>query len=417
MRVIVQKYGGTSVGTPERIRAVAERVRRTRDRGRQVAVVVSAMGQTTDDLLRLAHQVSDQPPQRELDMLLSTGEQVSIALLAMALEALGVPAISLTGLQSGIITDDHHSGARIRSIKKERVERHLRDGRVAIVAGFQGVSNGYEITTLGRGGSDTTAAALAAALGAEACEIFTDVPGVFTADPRIVPRATKLDCISYEEMLELAGAGAQVLHPRSVEVAKNYRVPLWVLSGFEERSGTLVWEAKKLEKVVVTGATLNKGIAKVAICGVPDRPGVAARVFGALAREGINVRLIIQSVGQEKVTDISLVIGRSFLKQAVKILEGLRAGLKAREIQSDGSVAEVSIVGSGVAGTAGVASRMFRALARRRINIQLISSSEIRIACIVDAASGERALRAVHDEFQLYRLRRRLVAARPEARA
>lgn len=417
MRVIVQKFGGTSVGTPERIRAVAERVRRTLARGRQVAVVVSAMGDATDDLLHLAHQVSDQPPRRELDMLLSTGEQVSIALLAMALERLGVPAISLTGLQSGIMTDDHHSRARIRAIKKERVEAHLSQGRVAIVAGFQGVSNGYEITTLGRGGSDTTAAALAAALGAEACEIFTDVPGVFTADPRIVPRATKLDCISYEEMLELAGAGAQVLHPRSVEVAKNYRVPLWVLSSFEEGSGTLVWEAKNLEKVVITGATLHKGIAKVAICGVPDRPGVAARVFGALAREGINVRLIIQSVGQEKVTDISLVIGRSFLKQAVKILEGLRAGLKAREIQSDGSVAEVSIVGSGVASTPGVAARMFRALARRQINIQLISSSEVRIACVVDAALGERALRAVHDEFQLHRLRRRVLSSRGEARA
>ncbi|MGI8785720.1 MAG: aspartate kinase [Acidobacteriota bacterium] len=410
-RILVQKYGGTSVASAERILNVAGRIARTQQQGCQVVAVVSAMGQATDELLHLSRQVNPHPSRRELDMLLSTGEQVSIALLAMALEREGVPAVSLTGLQSGIVTDMQFSNARIQQIDTKRLRERLRRGQVAIVAGFQGVGPDLEITTLGRGGSDTTAAALAAALKAEACEIYTDVDGVYTSDPRLVPEAARLECISYGEMLELAGGGAQVLHPRCVEICRKYAIPLWVRSSFGDRPGTLVWRGKNLEQVVITGATLHRGIAKVAICGVPDRPGIAARVFDLLSKEGINVRLIIQSISHEHINDISLVVEKSYLSRAVEILELLKKKIGARELVHDSDVAELSIVGSGIASTSGVAAQMFKTLAREKINIQLISTSEVRIACIIDAARSEQALRAVHREFHLEGLRRKTLKA------
>jgi aspartate kinase len=343
-----------------------------------------------------------------MDMLLSTGEQVSIALLSMAIQGRGAKAISMTGLQSGIITDSNYSMAKIQSIKTEGILSQLRSDHVVIVAGFQGVSNGFEITTLGRGGSDTTAAALAVALKARCCEIYTDVEGVYTTDPNLVSRATKLDYISYEEMVELAGAGAQVLHPRSVEIAMKFRVPIAVRPSYSDAAGTVVLEASKLENVVITGVTGNKNIAKVAIRGIPDRPGVAAQIFSALGEKGINIRLIIQSIAANGLNDISLVVNREFVKQAVEVLEKQKSGLKARDIVHHAKLAEVSIVGSGIASTPGVAARMFKSLAKQKINIDLISSSEVRITCVIDEKRTPDAIKALHEEFKLEKLKRGL---------
>jgi aspartate kinase len=411
MNIVVQKYGGTSVGDIKKIKSVAERILKTQSLGANLVVVVSAMGHTTDRLVRLAKGVTTRPSRREMDMLLSTGEQVSTALLSMAIQERGAKAISMTGLQSGIITDSNHSMAKIRKVNTTSLLSHLQEGRVVIVAGFQGVSNGYEITTLGRGGSDTTASALAVALKAKRCEIYTDVDGVYTTDPNLVPEARKLDYISYEEMVELAGAGAQVLHPRSVEIAMKYRVPIHVRPSYSEAAGTIVMEGKRLENVVITGITGNKNIAKVAIRGIPDRPGVAAQIFSALASQGINVRLIIQSVAENGLNDISLVVSRELVKSAIEVLERQKTSLKARDIVYHDKLAEVSIVGSGIASTPGVAARMFKTLAKKNINIDLISSSEVRITCVIDERKTSEAIPALHEEFKLERLERGLAKA------
>jgi len=374
-----------------------------------MVVVVSAMGHTTDQLVDLARAITNRPSRREMDMLLSTGEQVSIALLSMAIQEQGEKAISMTGLQSGIITDSNYSMARITEIKGQRLLSQLRDGKVVIVAGFQGVSEDSEITTLGRGGSDTTAAALAVALRAKRCEIYTDVDGVYTTDPNLVPQARKLEYISYEEMMELAGAGAQVLHPRSVEIAMKHGVPIHVRPSYSDDPGTIVTEAKKLEKVVITGVTGNKNIAKVAILGIPDRPGVAARIFSALAGRGINIRLIIQSIADNGLNNISLVVSKEFVHSAVEALERQKKALKARDIVFHDHLAEVSIVGSGIASTPGVAARMFKTLAKQGANIELISTSEVRITCVIDQKKTNEAIQALHEEFKLEKLQRGLV--------
>jgi aspartate kinase len=408
MNIVVQKYGGTSVGDIEKIKRVAGRILRMETSGTRMVVVVSAMGHTTDHLVEMARAITHKPSRREMDMLLSTGEQVSIALLSMAIEEQGGKAISMTGLQSGIVTDSNYSRAKIQKIHAGRILEHLKAERVVIVAGFQGVSEGFEITTLGRGGSDTTASALAVALKANRCEIYTDVNGVFTADPNLVPAARRLDYISYEEMVELAGAGAQVLHPRSVEIAMRYGVPVHVLPSYSEETGTIVMEGKKLEQVVITGVTGNKNIAKLAIRRVPDQPGVAAQVFSALGEKGINIRLIIQSVAEEGHNDISLVVNRDMAHQALEVLEKQKKRLKAKDIVSHGGLSEVSIVGSGIASTPGVAARMFRTLAKLQINIDLISSSEVRVACIIDEKRLNEAIKALHQEFKLEKLQRGL---------
>ncbi len=374
-----------------------------------MVIVVSAMGHSTDRLVNLARAITRKPSRREMDMLLSTGEQVSIALLSMAIQERGAKAISMTGLQSGIMTDANYSMAKIQGINTGGILSQLESDHVVIVAGFQGVSNGFEITTLGRGGSDTTASALAVALDARCCEIYTDVDGVYTSDPNLVPEAKKLDYISYEEMVELAGAGAQVLHPRSVEIAMKFGVPIAVRPSYSYTPGTIVMEASKLENVVITGVTGNTNIAKVAIRGIPDRPGVAAQIFSALGSKGINIRLIIQSIASDGLNDISLVVSREFIKQAVEVLEGQRKNLKAKEIVSHGQLAEVSIVGSGIASTPGVAARMFKTLAKQKVNIDLISSSEVRITCVIDEKRTPEAIRALHKEFRLERAKRGLV--------
>ncbi|PYV43882.1 MAG: aspartate kinase [Acidobacteria bacterium] len=408
MNIVVQKYGGTSVGNIQKIKSVADRILRVKAGGAQMVVVVSAMGHTTDRLVNLARAITRKPSRREMDMLLSTGEQISIALLSMAIQERRAEAISMTGLQSGIITDSNYSMAKIKKINTESLLSHLEQDRVVIVAGFQGVSNGSEITTLGRGGSDTTASALAVALRARRCEIYTDVDGVFTTDPNLVPEARKLDYISYEEMVELAGAGAQVLHPRAVEIAMKYGVPIQVRPSYSDAPGTIVMEGKKLENVVITGVTANKNIAKVAIRGIPDCPGVAAQIFSALGSQGINIRLIIQSIAENGLNDISLVVAREFVRSAVEVLEKQKASLKARDIVYHDKLAEVSIVGSGIASTPGVAARMFRALAKKNINIELISSSEVRITCVIDEKRTAEAIPALHQEFKLERLERGL---------
>ena len=411
MNIIVQKYGGTSVGTIDKIKSVADRILKTKAGGAQMAVVVSAMGHTTDQLVDLARAITNKPSRREMDMLLSTGEQVSIALLSMAIQEQGGKAISMTGMQSGIITDSNYSMARIREVNAQRVLSHLRDGKVVIVAGFQGVSEDSEITTLGRGGSDTTASALAVALKAKCCEIYTDVNGVYTTDPNLVLQAKKLDYISYEEMVELAGAGAQVLHPRSIEIAMKYDVPIHVRPSYSDEPGTIVMEASKLEKVVITGVTANKNIAKVAIRGIPDRPGVAAQIFSALAHKGINIRLIIQSIADNGLNDISLVVSKEYVHSAVEALDRQKKSLKARDIVFHDHLAEVSVVGSGIASTPGVAARMFKSLARQGVNIELISTSEVRITCVIDQKKTTEAIRALHAEFKLEKLRRGLARA------
>jgi aspartate kinase len=408
MNIVVQKYGGTSVGDIEKIKRVANRILKMEATGAQMVVVVSAMGHTTDHLVEMAKAITSRPSRREMDMLLSTGEQVSIALLSMAIEEQGGQAISMTGLQSGIVTDSNHSRAKIQQIKAQRVLKQLRAGKVVIVAGFQGVSGSNEITTLGRGGSDTTAAALAVALKAQRCEIYTDVDGVYTTDPNLVADARKLDYISYEEMVELAGAGAQVLHPRSVEIAMKFGVPVYVLPSYSEAPGTIVMEGKKLEQVVITGVTGNNNIAKLAIRAVPDQPGVAAQIFSALGEKGINIRLIIQSVAAEGHNDISLVVNRDMAQSALEVLEKQKKRLKAKDIICHDGLAEVSIVGSGIASTPGVAARMFRTLARLKINIDSISSSEVRVVCIIEEKHLKEAIKALHQEFKLEKVSRGL---------
>ncbi len=403
MALIVQKYGGTSVANPERIKEVARRVGKTRDSGHDVVVVVSAMSGETDKLIKLAKQITETPDKRELDMLVSTGERVTIALLAMALQNIGHSSQSFTGRQVGIITDSLHTKARIERVSAERVRNALDEGRIPVVAGFQGVDEKSDVTTLGRGGSDLTAVALASALKSELCEIYTDVDGVFTADPNIVPNARKLDRISYDEMLEMASSGAKVLQTRSVEYAKRYEVPLVVRSSFTMNPGTFVMkEDKDMEKVIVSGVTYNKNEAKVTIMGVPDRPGVAAKLFGLIADAEIVVDMILQNVSSDgKQADISFTVPKTDLKKALEITRKVAKDLGARSVAAREDIAKVSIVGVGMRTHSGVAARMFETLAKEGINIMAISTSEIKISCLIDAKYTELATRILHDAFEL----------------
>jgi aspartate kinase len=409
--LVVQKFGGSSVADADRIRHVAGRIAAERERGSDLVVVVSAMGDTTDDLLALAAAITDDPDPRELDLLLATGEHISGTLLAMALHARGVPAISLTGAQAGIRTDPAHGRARIANVEPARVRQELEHGRVVIVAGFQGVTEesaaggsgvGGETTTLGRGGSDTTAVALAARLAAERCEIYTDVEGIYTADPRVVPEARLLPSIGYEEMLELAGQGAQVMQGRAVELGWVNGVEICVRSTFSDHPGTLIREEGQVEqRNKVRGVASDRNVAKVTLLAVPDRPGVARAVFAPLAEAGVNVDLIVQNVGHAGTTDLSFTVGAADLAKARRVLEPVVAELGAGGLTTDERVAKVSIVGAGIRTTPGYAAQMFGTLADAGINIEMISMSDIRITCIIAAAELERAARALHAAFQL----------------
>jgi aspartate kinase len=400
--LVVQKYGGSSVADPERIRRVARRVVAAAEACQEVCVVVSAMGDTTDELVGLAAQVSPSPHPRELDMLLTAGEQISIALLSMAINDLGRDAISLTGPQAGIVTDTTHGKARIVELRSHRVQDALELGKVVIVAGFQGLSTELDVTTLGRGGSDTTAVALAAALGAGVCEIYTDVEGVFTADPRIVPDARKLAAISYEEMLELAAGGARVLMLRSVEYARNHDVVLHVRSSFTDDEGTWVSKAEDmLEQAIISGIAHDTSEAKVTIMGVPDRPGIAARVFRPLADAGVNIDMIVQNVSAAGHTDISFTLPNHDLPHAEPILQALAREVGASGFTCDPDIAKISLIGAGMKSHPGVAADMFDALAEAGINIEIISTSSIRVSCVVREAEIERAVRVVHERFRL----------------
>ncbi len=399
MPLIVQKYGGTSVADPERIRRVARRVADTRHTGADVIVVVSAMGNSTDELISLAHRVSSNPPAREMDMLLTAGERISMALLAMALHNQGIPALSLTGSQAGIITDDSHGEAKIREIRGTRIRSALEAGHVVIVAGFQGVNPASEDdTTLGRGGSDATAVAVASALRADVCEIYTDVEGVYTADPRVAPDARKLDAVSFDEMLELAAGGAGVLMARSVEVGRRFNVPIHVRSSFTENTGTWVKE-NTMEEAIIRGVAHDTSEAKVTVWGVPDRPGVAATLFGTLAAANVNIDMIVQNVGKDGSTDISFTVPQAHAEAARRAALPLIPELQARDLAVDPDIAKVSLVGAGMRSSPGVAARVFQALASAGINIEMISTSPIRISCVVRRSSVKEAVRALHTEF------------------
>jgi aspartate kinase len=404
--LIVQKFGGTSVADSGKILAAARRAIQAHLRGDQVVVVVSARGHTTDELIALAREITDQPPARELDMLLSTGEQVSVALMAMAVQSLGVPAISFTGAQIGLVTDSFHTRARIRDISTERIRSALDRGQIVIVAGFQGIDQNANITTLGRGGSDTTAVALAAVLGADACEIYTDVDGVYTTDPRLVAEARKIDRISYDEMLELASLGAGVMHSRSIEFAKKYGVPIHVRSSFSDAEGTwIVGEADaRLVGVSVTGAALQKDEARVTVLGVPDRPGVVHELFRRIGRAAIVVDMIVQNVATDGTTEVSFTVAAGDLPQTLRVAEEAARFIGAAGVDHDPEVAKVSIVGLGMRTHTGVATIMFRALAEAGINIQMITTSEIKISVLVERAAAVPALRAVHKAFGLEEL-------------
>ncbi len=405
MALIVQKYGGTSVGTVERIHRVAERVERAQKDGHQVVVVLSAMSGETDRLLKLAHEVTGAPDERELDMLLSTGERVTIALLAMELRGRGVNARSFTGRQVGIHTDSAHTKARISRVTADRIKEALSAGVVPVVAGFQGINASSDVTTLGRGGSDLTAVALAAALKADRCIIYTDVDGVYTADPNIVPAARRLDKISYEEMLEMASLGAKVLQSRSVEFAAKYSVPVEVNSSFKEGKGTLVTrEDADMEGVMVSGVTGDRNQAKITIVGVPDRPGIAARVFGAVANANIVVDMIIQNVSQASTTDISFTVPKADLRNAVALVQRLSEEIGARSVAVTESIAKVSLIGVGMRSHSGVAAKMFEVLSREGVNIMMISTSEIKISCVIEEKYLELAMRTLHTAFGLDRV-------------
>jgi len=402
MSLVVQKFGGTSVGDADRIRAVADHVARTRRAGNDVVVVVSAMGKTTDQLVRLAADVSSVQPDREIDMLLSSGERITMALLCMALAELGLDAVSFTGSQAGMITDTTHTRAKILEVRADRLRETLAAGAVPVVAGFQGVSTDKEVTTLGRGGSDTTAVALAAALGADACEIYTDVSGVFTTDPRIVPEARKLTRVSYEEMQEMAATGGRVLALRSVEFARNHNVPLHVRSSFTWEPGTWVdKEEESMEQAVVTAVTHDLTEAKVTVTGVPDKPGLAAKLFRGLADRNINVDMIVQNVSLHGTTDISFTIPESDLVVSTEVCEALVPELGATGVISDDDVARVSLVGVGMKTHPGVTALTFETLAGQGINIEMISTSSIRISCLIRAEQAEDAVRALHAAFEL----------------
>lgn len=397
--LIVQKYGGTSVASPERISAVADRICATKNDGHDVVVVVSAMGKTTDELIELAAAVNPDPPARELDMLLTSGERISMALTAMAIEARGVEAVSFTGSQAGILTDAAHGAAKITAIRGTRVKEALDDGKVVIVAGFQGVDpESKEITTLGRGGSDATAVALAAVLGADACEIFTDVDGVYTADPRIVAGAKLLTEISFEEMLELSASGAGVLMSRSVEFGRRFSIPIHVRSSFNDNPGTWVKETT-MEQAIISGVAHDISEAKLTIRGVPDFPGIAARLFEPMARADINVDMIVQNVSTDGSTDISFTVPKAMLDEAEQIARTIAESVSASAVDVDDAIGKVSLVGAGMKSHPGVAAGVFRALADASINIGMISTSTIRISCVVAAADTERAVQVLHERF------------------
>ena len=402
--LLVMKFGGTSVSDTEKIREVARRLVHARERGRRVVGVLSAMGDTTDELIRLAHEISTRPHPREYDMLISVGERISNALCAMAVHDMGHQAISLTGSQAGIVTDTAHGKAKIAEVRATRINDALDAGRIVLVAGFQGVSaDSHDVTTLGRGGSDTTAVALAAALGG-ACEIFTDVEGVFTADPRVVPDALKLATVSYEEMLEMAATGARVMMARSIEIARRYGVALHVRASYNDSEGTRIAEEGDLvlEKAIVSGVTHDASEAKATIVAVPDSPGIAARVFRALADAGVNIDMIVQNVSANGTTDISFTLPKSDLAVAGPILDRLTAEIGASSVDLDDEVAKVSLVGAGMKSHPGVAADMFEALAEAGINIEIISTSSIRVSCVVRATEVERAVQAVHEKFRLF---------------
>lgn len=402
MGLVVQKFGGTSVANAERIKSAASTVVKTYLEGNRVIVVVSARARTTDDLIDLAHEICDNPHSRELDMLVSTGEQISISLMAMAIQSLGYSAISLTGGQVGIVTDSSHTKARIVNISANKINEELERGNIVIVAGFQGVDSNQNITTLGRGGSDLTAVAIAARMKADLCEIFTDVDGIYTADPRIVPDARKLDKISYDEILELASLGAKVMQARSIEFAKKFNVPICVRSSFSNAPGTLICrEVPEMEDIVVSGATISKNDAKITIRGVPDKPGQAARIFHEIAQKNINVDMIIQNTGAQGLADLTFTVPKSDLGEAIITAENIVKKIGASEVIADSQIAKLSIVGIGMRSHTGIAERMFSALADEKINIQMISTSEIKVSCIIDAAHAEQALCAIHKAFEL----------------
>ena len=400
MALIVQKFGGSSVADADKIFNVARRVTNTYKEGNEVVVVVSAMGDTTDDLIEKANEINPNASKREMDMLLSTGEQITISLLAMAIEKMGFPVVSLTGWQIGMHTDSSYSNARIKTVDTERMQLELDKKRIVIVAGFQGINKNDDITTLGRGGSDTTAVALAAVLHADLCEIYTDVDGVYSADPRIVKNAKKMESISYDEMLELASLGANVLHNRSVEMAKKYNVKLAVRSSFTENEGTYVREVKDMEKMMVKGVSRDNDVARIALIGLEDRPGVAFKIFSLLAKNKINVDIILQSIGRNGKKDISFTVSRGNMEKAAEILEAAEM-LDFERIEHSTDVSKVSIVGAGMVNNPGVASRMFEALYDANINIHMISTSEIKISVLIDEKDAEKAVIAIHDKFNI----------------
>ena len=402
MALYVHKYGGTSVGSTERIGNVADRVVKARSRGEDVIVVVSAMSGETNKLVSYAHEVQERPDPREMDVLLSTGEQVTIALLAMALQARGCPAVSFTGWQVQIRSDDAHTKARIERIDTAKIRAELDAGKVVVVAGFQGVTGQGDITTLGRGGSDTTAVALAAALKADECLIFTDVDGVYTTDPRVEPLARRLERITFEEMLEMASLGSKVLQIRSVEFAGKYNVPLRVLSSFEDGPGTLIsYEEAGMEKALISGIAFNRDEAKLTVLGVPDRPGIAYKILGPVAAANIEVDMIVQNVAADQTTDFTFTVHRSEYRKALEILQHVCAELGGREVSGDEKIVKVSIVGVGMRSHAGIASKMFEALSKEGINIRMISTSEIKISVVVDEKYLELAVRTLHEAFEL----------------
>jgi len=402
MALVVQKYGGSSVAGAARIKSVAQRIAATMDQGRQVVVVVSAMGDATDELINLAYQVTERPSERELDGLLSTGEIVSSSLLAMALHGMGYPAISLTGAQAGIQTDATYSRARILKVEAKRVVKELEKGNIVIVAGFQGITEEMEVTTLGRGGSDTTAVALAHSLKAEVCQIYTDVEGVYTADPRLVPEAQRLSEIGYEEMLELASYGAKVMHPRAVELGELYDVPILVASSFTDNPGTLIHGGASMEvRNKARSIAHDLDVGKITVVGVPDRPGIAAAIFEPLAKANISVDTIVQNASINNITDLTFTVSKGQLAKAMEVVEPIAKSIGARECVSDAKLGKVSIIGTGMQNTPGYAARMFQALNENGINIQLISTSEIRITCIIDESRVKDAIRALHHAFKL----------------
>ena len=401
MNLVVQKFGGSSVKNAERVFNVARIVTDTYQQGNNVVVVVSAQGDTTDDLIAKAQEINPNASKREMDVLLTTGEQISMSLLAMAIEKLGFPVISLTGWQAGMLTDSTHGAARIRRINKERIDNELSKRNIVIVAGFQGINRYDDLTTLGRGGSDTSAVTLAAVLHADLCQIYTDVDGVYTADPRLVKNARKIDEITYDEMLELATLGAGVLHNRSVEMAKKYNVNLEVLSSYTQNPGTKIKEVVKMEKMLVRGVARDNDVARISIVGVPDQPGIAFKIFSQLAAKKINVDIILQSIGRDNTKDISFTISRSHKQAAMELMEEINKQVNGKGILCDDNISKVSIVGAGMQSNPGVASKMFEALAEAHVNIQMISTSEIKISVLVSLDDSEKALSAIHDAFEM----------------